>query len=124
MPGRYRPPSGAGPEPKEPLQLCRACVSCRVGQTSQARPQLTGERGVAHSLPAMSLWAVRTHPRVLLLSEGETRVCGELAGRTWFPATGRAAGQELLLATGREMPFYLSSCWGKRTALFPSAAGS
>lgn len=45
----------------------------------------------------ISLQALICHRWVLLLSEGERRVCGELAGRIWFPATGGAAEQELLV---------------------------
>lgn len=65
------------------------------------------------------MWALIAHVRgVLLLSEGETEVCGKLVS-----TSGREAALELLLATDGKRPFCLSSPLEKASCPVPLAYG-
>lgn len=56
----------------------------------------------------MSFWALVTHSWVLLLSQVEVKVFGELAGRIWFPEMGRTVDMSCSLQQVGRYLFFIS----------------
>lgn len=101
---------------QNPKRCCRTLLLCGVGQTWQ---DTCRRKRVANSPPVTSLWAMITYMWVLLLSEEESKVCGELVS-----TLGSEAVLELLIVADGEKPFCLSSPLEKARCSFPFACGS